>query len=214
MNNLIQNIYTNCNPGECTEETLHNIFLNSEFQNSKFPFNKLVLNLPMNKQKPIIEVKDETFFIPKHLYIQSNIRNIELYENEEYIKTIRGEQINIDSLCYFVHNFDFTSNRNSNSVKVKFISSAGAESIFVYNFYLTYENTTKKISQNDISIDFNNVREMLSGIQISDDAKNMLNNIESSSKMFNSLMGNFNPNEMKSSPFFPFGNSLQQLNTP
>jgi hypothetical protein len=54
---------------------------------------------------------------------------------------------------------------------------------------------------------------MLSGINISDDAKNMLNNIESSSKMLNSLNGNFNPNNINPSSFFPFGNSLPSLNT-
>jgi len=53
---------------------------------------------------------------------------------------------------------------------------------------------------------------MLSGIQISDDAKNMLNNIESSSKMFNSLLGNINPNDMGTPSFFSFNSNLPALN--
>jgi len=64
----------------------------------KFPKDKITLYLPENKEKPLIEIKDTVFFIPKQLYIQSNIRNIELFQNEEYIKTIRGEQINVESL--------------------------------------------------------------------------------------------------------------------
>ncbi|ORX80831.1 hypothetical protein BCR32DRAFT_293629 [Anaeromyces robustus] len=217
MKNIIKNIYTNCTFNEISNEILSTIFLknNNEVQSmdSKFPNHKIVLNLPEDKQKPIIEIKDKIFFIPKHLYIQSNIRNIELYINEEYIKTIRGEQINVESICYYVHSFDFNSSRNTNSIKVKFISSAGAESICIYNFNLLYENTEIKVSPNiDTSIDFNSVREMLSGIQISDDAKNMLNNIESSSKMFNLMgMGNFNSNEISSS-FFSMENTLPQLN--
>ncbi|ORX43110.1 hypothetical protein BCR36DRAFT_406856 [Piromyces finnis] len=181
MNNIIQNIYTN--------------YL-------KFPNNKIILNIPRDKQKPVIEVKKNTFFIPKHLYIQSNIKNIELFENDEYIKTIKGDKIDVNSLCYYTHYHEFCNNKKRNSIKVKFISPTNSESISIYNFNLSYDNTIKEVPENDSSIDFNNVREMLSGIQISDDAKNMLNNIESSSKMFNSLFGNINPNEMNSTSFF------------
>jgi len=45
---------------------------------------------------------------------------------------------------------------------------------------------------------------MLSGIKLSDEAKAMLNKVESGSKMIN-LMDNFKPAPMTISPFINFG---------